>query len=59
LVIEGNTLSEEQINAIIEGKPVLGSARELAKVKGPIAAYEALVGFNAHGLTFKATSGMP
>lgn len=50
LAIEGNTLSEEQITAIIEGKPVLGSVRELAEVKGAIAAYEALIHFKAHNL---------
>jgi translation elongation factor EF-4 len=32
LAIEGNTLTEEQITAIVEGKPVLGSVRELAEV---------------------------
>ena len=51
LSIEGNTLSEEKITAIIEGKPVLGSARELAEVKGAIAAYEALVNFKADNIT--------
>ena len=51
LSIEGNTLSEEQITAIIEGKPVLGSARELAEVKGAIAAYEALVNFKGNNIT--------
>lgn len=51
LAIEGNTLSEEQITAIIEGKPVLGSVRELAEVKGAIAAYEALANFKAHNIT--------
>lgn len=50
LAIEGNTLSEEQITAIIEGKPVLGSARELAEVKGAIAAYEALSTFKADNI---------
>lgn len=50
LAIEGNTLSKEQITAIIEGKPVLGSARELAEVKGAIAAYESLVNFTAHSM---------
>src|SRR5690606_21025005 len=59
LAIEGNTLTEEQITAIVEGKPVLGSVRELAEVKGAIAAYEALPDFTpanldhlcaAHGL---------
>ena len=47
LAIEGNTLSEAQITAIVEGKPVLGSVRELAEVKGAIAAYEALAHFKA------------
>lgn len=51
LAIEGNTLSEEQITAIIEGKPVLGSVRELAEVKGAIAAYETLVHFKADSIT--------
>ncbi|MCP5206014.1 MAG: Fic family protein [Hahellaceae bacterium] len=59
LAIEGNTLTEAQITAIVEGKPVLGSVRELAEVKGAIAAYEALPDFQpgnlehlcaAHGL---------
>ena len=45
LAIEGNTLTEAQITAIVDGKPVLGSARELAEVKGAIAAYDALPTF--------------
>lgn len=47
LAIEGNTLTEEQITAIIDGKPVMGSTRELAEVKGAIAAYEALEHLNS------------
>ena len=43
LAIEGNTLGEAQITAIVDGKAVLGSARELAEVKGAIAAYDALL----------------
>ena len=50
LAIEGNTLTEEQITAIVEGKPVLGSVRELAEVKGAIAAYEALPRFEPANL---------
>jgi len=42
LQIEGNTLNEEQVSAILDGKRVLGSARELAEVQGAIAAYEQL-----------------
>ncbi len=59
LQIEGNTLSEEQVSAILDGKRVLGSARELAEVQGAIIAYEQLNQFDpastgsllkAHGL---------
>lgn len=59
LAIEGNTLTEEQITAIVDGKPVLGTVRELAEVTGAIAAYDALPNFTpsnindlltAHGL---------
>lgn len=42
LQIEGNTLTEEQISAILDGKRVFGSARELAEVQGAIVAYEQL-----------------
>lgn len=64
LAIEGNTLTEEQVTAIVDGKRVLGSARELAEVKGAIAAYDALPCFNpgtlddllaAHGLMMSET----
>ncbi|MCJ8314617.1 MAG: hypothetical protein MJK11_16810 [Pseudomonadales bacterium] len=51
LAIEGNTLTEEQVTAIVEGKPVLGSVRELAEVKGAIAAYEALPTYKASSYT--------
>ena len=50
LAIEGNMLSEEQITAIVEGKPVLGSVRELAEAKGAVAAYEGLVNFKADNM---------
>lgn len=60
--IEGNTLTEEQITAILAGKHVLGSQREIDEVKGAHAAYEAIELFNpysiddllkAHGLMTK------
>lgn len=59
LAIEGNTLTEEQVTAIVDGQRVLGNVRELAEVKGAIAAYDALPTFKpdnikdllaAHGL---------
>ncbi len=37
LAIEGNTLTEEQSTAIVEGKPVLGSVRELAAITQTLA----------------------
>lgn len=46
LAIEGNTFSEEQVSAVLEGKRVMGSVRELAEVKGAIRAYEQLSSLN-------------
>jgi len=42
LEIEGNFLGEEKITAILDGKKVLGTVRELAEVQGAIKAYEKL-----------------
>jgi Fic family protein len=44
LAIEGNTLSLDQVTAILEGRRVLGTQREIAEVTGAIQAYEALPG---------------
>lgn len=46
LAIEGNTLNLDQVSAIIDGKKVLGSIREIAEVHGAIKAYERLNSFN-------------
>lgn len=40
LAIEGNTLSEEQITAILEGKRVIAPPREVQEVRNAIAAYD-------------------
>jgi len=40
--IEGNTFTEEQVTAILDGKRVAGSKREIAEVKGAHAAYAAV-----------------
>jgi Fic family protein len=40
LAIEGNTLSETQITAILEGKRVIAPPREVLEVKNALAAYE-------------------
>ena len=45
LAIEGNHMGEEKITAILEGKRVLGSKKELAEVQGAIKAYEEISNF--------------
>jgi len=50
LQIEGSTLTEEQVSAVLDGKPVLASVRELAEVKGAIAAYDKLGELNPNKL---------
>jgi Fic family protein len=46
LAIEGNTLSLDQVTAILDGKRVLGQPREIQEVQGAIRAYEALPNWN-------------
>ena len=48
LAIEGNTLNLEQVSAIIEGKPVYGTQKEIAEVRGAIKTYEALPQYQPH-----------
>ena len=50
LQIEGNTLSEEEVTALIEGKRVLGSVKEIEEVKGAIKAYEYIEEYDAKKL---------
>ncbi len=50
LAIEGNTLSEEQVTAILDGKRVLGDALELAEVKGAIKAYKSVASLDPFNL---------
>ena len=66
--IEGNTLTEEQITAILAGKRVSGPQREIDEVKDAHAAYEAIESFNpysiddllkAHGLMTKGLVERP
>jgi Fic family protein len=47
LQIEGNTLSEEQISAIIENKKVIGPASDILEVQNAIKVYDSLVQFQA------------
>jgi Fic family protein len=62
LAIEGNTLNEEQITAILDGKRVLAPPRDIQEVHNAVAAYEALPQWQpasednllaAHGLLMK------
>jgi len=46
LAIEGNTLGIEKVTAILEGKRVMGSIREIAEVNGAIKVYDKLSTFN-------------
>lgn len=50
LQIEGNTLTEEKVTAILEGKRVLGSLKEITEVKGAIALYENIDKFDYQNL---------
>lgn len=47
LQIEGNTLSQEQITALIENKRVLGPEKDVTEVLNAIKVYENLEGFKA------------
>jgi len=42
LAIEGNTLTLEQVTAVVAGKRVLGGARKVQEVRGAVAAYDQL-----------------
>lgn len=46
LAIENNTLSLEQVTAVISGRRVLGQAREIQEVKNAFAAYDILPEWN-------------
>ncbi|UZE32810.1 Fic family protein [Pseudomonas sp. B21-059] len=45
LAIENNTLSLEQVTAVLEGRRVLGLPREIQEVRNAFAAYEAMPGW--------------
>lgn len=46
LAIENNTLTLDQVTAVLAGRRVLGPAREIQEVKNAFAAYEAMAGWN-------------
>jgi Fic family protein len=48
LAIEGNTLSEEQITAILDGKRVMASPREIQEARNAITAYDSFERWQPH-----------
>ena len=50
LAIEQNTLSVEQVTAVLAGKPVLGSPKEVQEVRNAFAAYETMERWQPHRL---------
>lgn len=51
LEIEGNTLTEDQITAIIENKRVIGGKKDILEVVNAIAVYDNLLKFNPNTLS--------
>ena len=51
LAIENNTLSIEQVTAVLNGKPVLGLPREIQEVRNAFAAYEQMPRWQTHSAT--------
>lgn len=51
LAIENNTLSLEQVTAIISGKRVLGAPEEIREVQNAYQAYDQLLAFDPYSLT--------
>lgn len=50
LQIEGNTLNEQQITAVLEGKPVLGTMREITEVEGAIEVYKQVTQYDYNNI---------
>ena len=48
LAIEGHTFTEEQITAVLEGKRVLGTEKELIEVQNAIELYDLIDEFKSH-----------
>jgi Fic family protein len=46
LAIEGNTLSEDQISTILNGKPIVAPPREVQEIRNAIKAYDAYPGWD-------------
>ncbi|MBO4438800.1 MAG: Fic family protein [Spirochaetaceae bacterium] len=48
LAIEGNTLNEEQVTALLEGKHVIAPVKEVQEVRNAIKAYDSFMSFNPY-----------
>lgn len=48
LAIEGNSLSVEQITAVLDGKPVIAPPREVQEVKKALAVYDRFDQYNPY-----------
>lgn len=48
LSIEGNTLTEEQVSAILENKKVIGPQKDIVEVKNALNVYDSLDNFNPY-----------
>jgi Fic family protein len=68
LAIENNSLSLEQVTAVLDGKRVLGKPREIQEVRNAFVAYEAMGGWtpgsrenllSAHGLLMAGLMDAP
>ena len=46
VAIEGNSLTEQEVSAILDGKRVAGPPREIREVQNALAAYERLADWN-------------
>src|SRR4051794_38171976 len=51
VAIEGNTLTMDQVTAVLDGKRVLGTRREVREVQNAIAAYERAARFKPSSVT--------
>ena len=50
LQIEGNSLTEQQITAIVENKRVVGPSKDIKEVQNAIKVYEALTDYKFHSI---------
>lgn len=48
LAIEGNTLNEEQVTALLDGKHVIAPIKEVQEVRNAIKAYDSFMSFNPY-----------